>query len=258
VIPSAVFLAVIGLCGCGPAGAPTPTVAPHTPAAAHWSYEGESGPAHWGSLSPDYVACSAGASQSPINIVTPAARDLANPVFHYQPTTVNITNNGHTIQVNYDPGSYIELDGARYDLTQFHFHSPSEHMVNGKLSSAEVHLVHIAADGKLAVVGLLVESGVQNAGIDTFWSSLPATSGPVQRLSAQANAADMLPAVQLTYRYVGSLTTPPCTEGVKWAVMVQPIQMSDAQLAAFRQLYDGNNRPGQPLNGRVLIQDTTP
>ena len=197
-------------------------------------------------------------SQSPIDVSNPAALDLANLAFHYQPTTVNIINNGHTIQVNYDSGSYIELDGVRYDLTQFHFHAPSEHSVKGVLAAAEVHLVHKAADGKLAVVGLLVEVGAHNPALDAYWSDLPATSGPVQQLSTQANAAGMLPAAPLTYRYAGSLTTPPCSEGVAWSVMVQPIQISAEQLATFTRLYDGNNRPVQPLNGRALTEDATP
>lgn len=254
---AALVLVPVALCACTLRSAATPTQEAHAAASIHWTYEGEEGPAHWGSLSPDYVACSAGKSQSPVDLSNAAPQDVANPMFHYQATNVNIINNGHTIQVNYDAGSYMELDGARYDLTQFHFHTPSEHAVNGKLAEAEVHLVH-ASGGKLAVVGVLIETGAHNPVFDSYWSNLPTTSGPVQHLNAEVNAADVLPAVQATYLYAGSLTTPPCTEGVKWAVMVQPIQMSAAQLAAFTHLFDGNNRPLQPLNERTLIQDTTP
>jgi carbonic anhydrase len=179
-------------------------------------------------------------------------------VFHYQPSKVNIINNGHTIQVNYDPGSYIEIDGVRYDLQQFHFHAPSEHTINGKLAEAELHLVHKSADGKLAVVGILIEVGAENPAFKSTWDNLPVAKGPVQQLSMEVNAAAMLPAVQETYRYEGSLTTPPCTEGVKWNVMVEPIEMSEAQLAAFTHIFEGNNRPVQPLEGRTLIEDNTP
>jgi carbonic anhydrase len=255
---AAFILAPLLLCACAATKAATPTPAGSAAAAVHWSYEGEEGPLHWGSLSPDYAACSAGASQSPIDLSNPAMQDVANIAFHYQPSNVSIINNGHTIQVNYAAGSYMELDGVRYDLTQFHFHAPSEHAVSARLAAAEIHLVHTSSDGRLAVVGLLVDAGAHNAAFDSFWSSLPAAPGPAQQLTTQVNAAALLPPVQLTYRYAGSLTTPPCTEGVTWSVMVQPIHMSEAQLATFTQIIDGNNRPVQPRNGRSVIQDNTP
>lgn len=233
------------------ASAPAPADAP-----AHWTYEGEEGPAHWGSLSPDFAACAEGKSQSPIDISNPVPQDVANIVFHYQPSKVNIINNGHTIQVNYDAGSAIELEGGRYDLLQFHFHAPSEHAINGKLAAGELHLVHKSADGKLAVVGILIETGADNPAFKSTWDNLPSAAGPQQRLSAEVDAAAMLPAGLGTYRYEGSLTTPPCTEGVKWIVMVEPVEMSAAQLAAFTHIYKGNNRPLQALEGRRLIKDS--
>lgn len=229
-----------------------------TPTPVHWSYEGEEGPTYWGDLSPEFASCSAGKSQSPIDISNTAPKDVANLVFHYQPSQLNILNNGHTIQVNYDAGSYMELDGMRYDLLQFHFHAPSEHSLNGKLAKAELHLVHRNADGKLAVVGILIHAGAENSAFKSTWENLPTAQGPVQQVAAEVNAAEMLPTVQETFRYDGSLTTPPCTEGVKWNVMVKPIEMSDAQLAAFTHLFEGNNRPVQPLNDRPLLEDTTP
>jgi carbonic anhydrase len=245
--------ALVLLSGCATA---TPPAA--TPAPVHWTYEGEEGPAHWAELSPDFAACSAGRSQSPIDLTGSAPQDLANVVFHYQPSQVNIINNGHTIQVNYDPGSSIELDGVRYDLLQFHFHAPSEHSLDGKLAEAELHLVHKSADGKLAVVGVLIESGPDNPAFKTVWDNLPTQPGPVQNVKAEVNAASLLPAVQTTYRYTGSLTTPPCTEGVQWYVMTTPVQMSADQIATFTKIVEGNNRPLQPLNGRTLAEDTTP
>jgi carbonic anhydrase len=245
---------LIVLNACAPASTPTSTV----PTPVHWSYEGEEGPVHWGALSPEYAVCSTGKSQSPLDISNADSQDLANLVFHYQPSKINILNNGHTIQVNYDSGSYIELDGVRYDLLQFHFHAPSEHSINGELAKAELHLVHKNANGNLAVVGILINAGAENAAFKTTWDNLPSEPGSVQQVSAQVNAAAMLPVQQATYRYDGSLTTPPCTEGVKWNVMVEPIEMSEAQLAAFTSIFEGNNRPIQPLDGRTLIEDSTP
>jgi carbonic anhydrase len=167
-------------------------------------------------------------------------------------------NNGHTVQVNYDTGSYIELNGDRYDLVQFHFHAPSEHSINGRLAEAELHLVHKSAAGNLAVVGILIEAGAENPAFRSTWDNLPAEKGQVQQLSVEVDATGMLPANQETYRYTGSLTTPPCTEGVKWFVMTEAIKMSDTQLAAFTKIFEGNNRPVQPLNGRTLIEDSSP
>lgn len=258
-----VCLMILSACTLVAPPPPPPSAAPvaapvATPAPVHWTYEGEEGPAHWGTLSPDYATCSTGTSQSPIDITSPAQADLTNLAFHYQPSKVNILNNGHTVQVNYDEGSYMELDGVRYDLLQFHFHAPSEHAVNGELAEAELHLVHKNADGGLAVVGLLINAGAENPAFGSTWANLPAVKTPVQQIDADVDAAAMLPAVQTTYRYVGSLTTPPCTEGVKWNVMVEPIEMSEAQLGAFTAIFEGNNRPVQPLEGRTPAEDTTP
>lgn len=227
-------------------------------AAPHWTYEGEEGPSHWGSLSPDYSTCSAGKSQSPIEISHPVPTDASNLQFHYQPSKIKIINNGHTIQVNYDAGSYFELDGVRYDLQQFHFHAPSEHTINGKHAAAEMHLVHKNAEGKLAVVAILIDAGAQNSAFKSMWEHLPAVAGPVQQLTATVNAANMLPAAQTTYRYDGSLTTPPCSEGVKWIVMMKPIEISQTQINSLAQILKHDNRPIQPLNNRKVIEDSTP
>lgn len=251
-------LLVLVLNACAPATPAAPT-ATSAPTAVHWTYEGEEGPAHWGELSPTFAACTDGKSQSPVDLMGAQEQDLANISFHYQPSKVNLINNGHTIQVNYDSGSYIEVDGVRYDLLQFHFHAPSEHSVNGKLAAAEVHFVHQNAAKQLGVVGILIEKGAENAAVQSFWDKLPAEAGPVQTLTTQANAADFLPAVQTTYRYDGSLTTPPCSEGVKWMVMTTPITFSEAQIEAYSKLFEhGTNRPVQGLNGRVEVEDSTP
>lgn len=225
----------------------------------HWTYEGEEGPDYWGELDPSYAVCSTGASQSPVDISTPLEQDLANIDFYYQPSGVNILNNGHTVQVNYDAGSYIQLDGVRYDIVQFHYHAPSEHAVNGKLFAAELHIVHKNADGGLAVVGILMDKGAANEAYQPFIENLPEEKSDAKNTGSIINAADLLPAVQTTFRYGGSLTTPPCTEGVSWLVMTTPVEISSEQIEALASLFEeGNNRPVQPLNDRPLTEDSTP
>jgi carbonic anhydrase len=243
----------------------TPPVAPQgqaeaaaTPTPVHWGYEGDVGPAAWGDLSHDYALCGDGANQSPIDIAELTESDLVNITFSYQPSDLNIINNGHTIQVNYDEGSYMEVNGQRYDLLQFHFHAPSEHHVTGQPSDAELHLVHKSADGATAVVGLFLLKGITNTFLAPVFDNLPAEEGPAETIDAEVNADLFLPMGKATFRYSGSLTTPPCTEGVSWFLMTLPITISAEQLAAFTDIIDGNNRPVQPLNDRTVTEDTTP
>lgn len=247
------LLALVSACSPGSTPAAAASSAP-----THWSYEGEEGPEHWGELDPAYEMCSKGKSQSPINISSPIEQDLANIAFHYQPSEVNILNNGHTAQVDYDAGSYLELGGVRFDLTQFHYHAPAEHEVDGKLFPAELHLVHTGADGKLAVVGLLLQEGAANAAFDAFLNHLPSEESDPIDAGLKIKAADFLPSVQTTYRYSGSLTTPPCSEGVSWLVMNTPVELSSAQLSKLQNLLEANNRPVQPLNERPVAEDNTP
>lgn len=224
---------------------------------AHWSYEGEEGPSSWGELDTAYEACVNGTSQSPIDLTGAATEDLANITFHYQPTKLHLENNGHTIQVNYDAGSYIVVDEIRYDLKQFHFHSPSENAINGNSFPLEMHLVHKNTAGQLAVVAIFLDEGANNPALQSVWDHLSNKIGS-QEIDAQVDANDFLPSVQTTYRYSGSLTTPPCTEGVSWLVMTSPATISSEQIEAFQNLYEGNNRPVQLLNGRDLSLDSTP
>ena len=231
---------------------------PHPVEAPHWTYEGEEGPEHWGEIDPAYAVCGTGASQSPIDISTPAEKDLSNISFHYQPSDMSILNNGHTVQVNYDAGSYIELDGTRYDVAQFHYHAPSEHSVDGRSFAAEIHIVHKNAEGKLAVVGILLEEGAENTAFDPFVNNLPAEKSDAKDTGIKINASDLLPVVQTTFRYSGSLTTPPCSEGVSWLVMTTPVEISAAQLEKLAGLFEGNNRPVQELNNRTPLEDSTP
>jgi len=221
----------------------------------HWTYEGATGPAHWGSLDTAFAKCAKGHAQSPIDIAAPAGGTLSAITVKYQPTKINVVNNGHTIQVNYDSGSAIEVDGVRYKLIQFHFHVPSEHTIGGKPAAAELHLVHRSAKGHLAVIGVLMEVGAENAALAPLWAHLPAKAGPAQKVDARINAADLLPASHTTYRYNGSLTTPPCSEGVQWMVMTTPITVSDQQLASLKAILHGNNRPVQAIDGRTISSD---
>lgn len=219
----------------------------------HWSYEGATAPEFWGQLDPAYAACSIGKSQSPVDIADVTPQPLPAIEFHYQPTCLRVINNGHTIQVNYDPGSYIDVDGARYDLLQFHFHTPSEHTFGGKFADLELHLVHKSQDGKFAVVGVVFYAGTENAALQPIWDNMSLVEGPEQRVPLTYNAIDLLPAIHTTYRYSGSLTTPPCSEGVFWAVMTTPLTMSRVQVHAFEAIFMYNNRPVQPLNGRIIV-----
>lgn len=221
----------------------------------HWGYEGDHGPSHWGGMSKDFEACSGGHAQSPIDITGAEEKDLADIEISYKPSKLNIINNGHTVQVNYDSGSSIKIDGKQYTLVQFHFHDPSEHTVGGKFSPMEVHFVHKDAKGDLAVIGVMINAGKENAAYKDIWANLPKKEGAEQKINATINAADLLPASKVFYRYAGSLTTPPCTEGVNWNVLKSAIEMSEAQIDAFKAIVKGNNRPVQSMHGRKITGD---
>lgn len=223
----------------------------------HWGYEGVEGPEFWGQLTPSYALCANGHNQSPINITNPIAVDVSNIVFNYQPTAFNIINNGHTIQVNYDEGSSIEVDGTTYQLLQFHFHTLSEHTLNGKHSAMEMHLVHKSDEGYLAVVSVMMNQGNENSSLTPIWEHLPAEAGEEQHIDGVTiNATELLPKERLTYQYSGSLTTPPCSEGVKWFVLTTPIEVSEAQVAAFESIIGHNYRPVQSLSARQVLKDS--
>jgi carbonic anhydrase len=220
----------------------------------HWTYEGDEGPDHWGELSPDFAACSTGTEQSPVDIAAGATLNPADLVYNYQPGAVNIFNNGHTIQVNYDAGSSLELDNDTYQLLQFHFHAHSENTLAGQPSPMEMHLVHQNAAGGLAVVGVWLESGSENAAFAPVFDNLPpAESEPAAVAGATVDADELLPADRSYYRFNGSLTTPPCAEGVKWIMLSTPVELSADQLAAFTAIFDNNYRPVQPLNERTFL-----
>ncbi|RRR70958.1 MAG: carbonic anhydrase family protein [Candidatus Viridilinea halotolerans] len=222
-----------------------------------WSYHGDTGPALWGQLCPAYALSACGLEQSPIDIPSDAPLNHTNLSFAYVPAPLAIINSGCTIQVNYAPGSTITLDGTSYTLVQFHFHHRSEHTVDGQHSALELHLVHKSATGALAVVGVLLEEGAEHAAYAPIFQHIP--SQPGAAISAPAiniDAAALLPASRAYWHYNGSLTTPPCTEGVSWVVMREPVQISASQIAAFTAAYQNNERPVQAMNHRRFI--TTP
>ena len=236
--------------------------APKTP---HWAYGAEHGPEEWGSLCPEFSTCGTGRSQSPIDISGAAKAALPALATAYLPAELRIVhhehqadvvNNGHTVQVNYPGGSTLSVDGQTFSLLQYHFHSPSEHTLDGKHFPMEMHLVHKSADGKLAVIGAFVAEGAANAAFEPVWANLPKEKGVEVHLEhVEVDVDALLPEDRTTFRYDGSLTTPPCSEGVKWFVLANPVALSSKQIAAFRAVVQDNNRPTQPLNGRKIVTD---
>jgi carbonic anhydrase len=220
---------------------------------AHWSYEGHAGSAHWGDLDESFKTCKLGKHQSPIDIETKKVQQssLKPIVFAYRAEPAEVVNNGHTIQVNLPVGSAITIDGTEYKLLQFHFHTPSEEKINGKTYPMVAHLVHQNADKELAVIAVLFKEGKENDALKPIFDNLPPKEGNPRSLRT-TNAADLLPADHTYYAFTGSLTTPPCSEEVRWLVLKTPVEISASQLAAFRKLYKMNARPTQPLNGRVV------
>jgi carbonic anhydrase len=239
----------------GAAAKATPTTAA---VAVHWSYGGATGPSKWGKLETDYATCADGTKQSPIDITNAKVANLPDLTINYPPETGSVINNGHTIQVDLAAGATLGLNGLTYNLAQFHFHGPSEHKIGGKQYPLEVHLVHKDSTGRLVVIGVLVSEGSANPAFDSMIASLPTTDGVAAPVSTPFDLATMLPAVRATYRYDGSLTTPPCTEGVSWNVMAQPITMSAAQIKAITsKLHEENDRPTQKIGTREVVLDVT-
>jgi len=223
--------------------------------AAHWDYEGKTGPLRWGKLDPAYAACSQGHEQSPVDIRGAHLNMALQPIeFHYIAGAVTVENTEHTIEVVVNPGSYMVAGGVRYNLIQFHFHHPSEEAVKGKLTDMDIHLVHKSADGKLAVVAVRLVEDINkpNAVLATLWPHLPRTAGAIEKVTEMVNAGGLLPADRGYWTYSGSLTTPPCTEGVRWFVFEQELSLSRDQLRVFAALFKMNSRPLQDTHGRRI------
>lgn len=222
-----------------------------------WGYIGESSPDHWDELSSAYSACGMGSDQSPIDLHDAIKADLSEIEVRYQPIPLRLLNNGHTIQVNAEPGSHMVLDGEDYELKQFHFHHLSEHTVDGVPFPMEVHFVHQNDQGAYAVLGLFLTEGAENGAFRPVWDVLPKQKVEEQVVSdVQVDLNALLPSDRDTYRYFGSLTTPPCSETVKWVIFKHPVEMSADQLAAFADIFPLNARPVQPLHRRFLLRST--
>lgn len=221
----------------------------------HWSYDGEAGPTSWGKLKPEFSMCALGKRQSPINIADGSTLEgPAEPIqFNYSPSNATVVNNGHTIQVDMQGENSITVRGSTYRLLQFHFHTPSEEQIDFKRYPMVAHLVHKNDDGQLAVVALLMDVATTNPLIDKVWTYMPLEVNDRVRMPRDfLNLTELLPSDQRYYQFMGSLTTPPCSEGVLWLVMKKPIQISKEQHKLFTQLYAFNARPVQPLNGRTV------
>ena len=217
-----------------------------------WEYGGESNPTHWGDLAPEFKSCKAGHAQSPINIDSYREGKPTKIEFNYRPTTAEVIDNGHTIQINYEPGSTLEIGNEVYELKQFHFHTPSEHRINNNASAMEAHFVHQNEAGKLAVVGVMINSGAENPVIASIWDAIPDGNKQEDSGEVSLNAANLLPEDKTYWSYNGSLTTPPCSERVSWNVLSEPIELSPEQIATFESIYPYNARPIEPLDGRTV------
>jgi len=223
-----------------------------------WTYDGAAGADRWGALDPDYAVCNSGRQQSPIDIRHTAKADLPALRFEFRSEPLKyLINNGKTIRVNYHDapgaGSFLIAGGARYRLTQFHFHHPSEETVNGRVYAMEVHFMLESSDGKPAGVAVFLEPGEPNAAVQKLWDHMPRSEGKEQEIpGVDIDPATLLPRNTAYYLYIGSVTAPPCTEGVTWFVLKTPVEVSSAQIAAFARLYPHDVRPVQPLNGRMV------
>jgi carbonic anhydrase len=232
-------------------GAKAPAAANH---GAHWSYEGEGAPEQWGRLNADFALCSSGQAQSPIDLHKTISAYLPEMYVQYKPGEASIVNNGHTIQVDVPAGSQMTIDGQRFALLQYHFHTPSEYAIEGRRYEMEVHFVHRNVLGQLGVIGIMIGEGAENPAAAALWSQMPKDAG-ARRPAPMLDPAAFFPASRSYFRFMGSLTTPPCSEGVHWHILTTPITFSRAQIDAFKSLFPMNARPLQPPRGRLIVLD---
>ncbi|MGY4830693.1 carbonic anhydrase [Sphaerotilaceae bacterium SBD11-9] len=218
----------------------------------HWSYQGEGGPENWGQMKPEFSMCSSGKRQSPIDIRDQISVQLDPVQFDYKPSSFRVIDNGHTVQVNVSAGSSIEVMGRRFELVQFHFHRPSEERINGRQFDMVAHLVHKDLEGRLAVVAVLLDRGSAQPIVQQVWNNLPLEKGEELAAKAPIDLNGLLPAERGYFTYMGSLTTPPCSEGVLWMVMRTPVSISPEQVGIFSRLYPMNARPIQAASGRLI------
>jgi carbonic anhydrase len=223
---------------------------------AHWSYEGRHGPEHWGDVDAASRVCAGGAQQSPIVIDAVTEAALPPLQFSWARRADTIVNNGHTIQLNLKNGGGLDVGSDRYDLVQFHFHHPSEHLVHDKGFPMEVHFVHRRAAGSFGVIGVLMTIGKPNPVFAKIAATMPVAAGATASADPAIDPAGLLPAAHGYYRYEGSLTTPPCSETVDWMLLSDPIEVAEADVEAFAELYPMNERPVQKLERRFVLHST--
>lgn len=249
------FVFVIGLVGCKPSEKPAEKP-PEVKHEIHWGYTGEGAPANWGKLKPEFALCGTGQSQSPIDFDKTYKTTLDPIQFAYKQTPLKVVNNGHSVQVNVEPGSMATIDGQEYELQQFHFHAPSEHTVKGNFYDMEMHLVHKNQKGDIAVLGVMMKKGKPNKVIQVIWDNIAPEIDKENVVSGiSVDAVSLVPNDKSAYHYYGSLTTPPCSEGVNWTVFKTPIEVSEEQVQAFKTLMGfDNNRPVQPVNKRFILE----
>jgi len=224
-------------------------------AAQHWGYSGETGPEHWGKLDPGFTVCGIGRNQSPVDLDQAIGANMKPLRLRYKAGAKEIVNTGHSFQVNYAPGSLLIVQNRYFQLSQLHFHAPSENRINGQTFPLEAHLVHVDGFGNLAVLAVMFNAGAPNPFLASLWDKMPASRGAKADLPAGLNVMQMLPTLRSYFRYNGSLTTPPCTEGVFWMVLKSPVTASKEQIEKFTKTVGyPNNRPLQPLNARPLLK----
>jgi len=219
----------------------------------HWSYSGEHGPEHWGELSEAFEACSDGVNQSPVDLADPVKADLGPIAPSYGGSAVAAINNGHTLQIEVGPGNSLDIDGQEFELLQFHLHSPSEHRIEGKSFPLEAHFVHQNGRGELAVLAVLFRDGPPHAGLAKIGETAPRQIGRSEPFDVSLADLGLVLTDRDYYRYSGSLTTPPCTEGVMWLVLKSTSHVARAQVEGFVQLIGKDAREPQPLNGRAIL-----
>ena len=240
-------LAGLALCPiCAPAG-----FAAEGP---HWSYSGKAGPDNWGSLGGANKVCAVGTQQSPLDIGSTVKAELPKLDIAWGKSADTIVNNGHTIQLNVSDGSKLTVGNEQYKLVQFHFHRPSEHLIGGKNFPMEAHFVHATAAGALGVVGVMMAAGKTNPAFNKVVSTMPAKAGPPIKADAAIDPNGFLPGGRTYYAYAGSLTTPPCAETVAWMLLTDPIEVAEADVAAFAKLYPVNARPAQKPDRRFVLR----
>ena len=220
-----------------------------------WSYEGNEDPSHWAELSPEFIKCAEGHFQSPIDLESYSAEKYHGDLleFKYHPSTVDLFNNGHTIQAIIEAQDEILIaNGHEYLLKQVHFHAPSEHQIDGIIYPMEMHMVHADESGKLAVVGIFIKEGISNEELNTLWKKIPEQVEEHAHPTKTCDLLNLIPDTHPVFHYSGSLTTPPCSEGVEWFVLEKPIELSKAQISIFKKLYHHNNRPIQKRETRII------